>query len=595
MSLPSGDDPEITRTAHAMLIPWGVFARQVGLVQALEGVSIPQRRGEHAPQTKLMEFLVAILSGCAYLQDISHGPHPLDQDQAVATAWGQADWADYSGISRTLHACTAETVAAVRTALWQVSRPFMDREVMLALRERGALVYDGDLTGRPVSSTSKTYPGAAFGWMDDAVRLGYQAALVSMASPSYGRLWLSVRVHPGDTVSCPQAEAMVRQAEASTGVRPRRRTELVAGRIQEKQGEVQAAQRRLGQGQDQLEAARSKMNAMAREWRRALAEVARLVERDGSVEKAKHPYSQLSKARQKVGVYWRRLYRCSKAMEGARQAAARQAEKASALQAELAALEQHLVRLVEDNRTNRAPIPAIFRLDGGFGSGKNLAWLIEMGYEVYGKVISDKVTGALRRRMSADLRRTPVGDNAEMVAWSALKLDFCPYPLDMGLEHFYTGQKERFATLVHYGPQPVAHDLRGWFDFYNGRQTIEAGVKEGKSVFEMHHLKVRSVAGLAIQEEFASFAANLVRWAAAWLYEQRPAPPAPFDRPQPSVKRLVRVAANTTAVVSRQPEGSLLLRFDELSPWKGSQLRIPSGWALQPPLPLFTNEVLEPT
>lgn len=595
MSLPSCGDPEISRTAHALLIPWGVFARQIGLVQALEEAPVPQRQGEYTPQTKLIEFLVAILSGCAYLQDISHGPHPLDQDQAVATAWGQAGWADYSGISRTLHACTPETVAAVRTALWRVSRPFINREVMLALRDRGTLVYDGDLTGRPVSSTSRTYAGAAFGWMDDAVRLGYQAALVSMPSPTYGRLWLSVRPHAGDTISCQQAEAMVRQAEASTGVRPMRRTELVAGRIRQKQGEVQAAQRRHDQGQDQLEAARCKMNAMAREWRRALAEVARLVERDGSAEQAKRPHSQLSKARQKVGVYWRRLHRYCKTMEPARQSAARQAEKVCVLQAELVALEKHLACLVEDNRTNRAPIRAIFRLDGGFGSGKNLAWLIEMGYEVYGKVISDKVTGALRRRMAADVRWTPVGDNAEMVAWSALKLDFCPYPLDIGLEHFYTGQKERFAALVHYGPQPATHDLRGWFDFYNGRQTIEAGVKEGKNVFEMHHLKVRSIAGLAIQEEFASFAANLVRWAAVWLNEQRPAPPAPFDRPHPSVKHMVRVAANTTAVVSRQPEGSLLLRFDELSPWQGSQLHIASGWAFQLPLPIFTNDVFEPT
>ena len=38
---------------------------------------------------------------------------------------------------------------------------------------------------------------------------------------------------------------------------------------------------------------------------------------------------------------------------------------------------------VEENRQNRAPVRAIFRLDGGFGSGENVAWLIEMGYEVY--------------------------------------------------------------------------------------------------------------------------------------------------------------------------------------------------------------------
>jgi len=55
---------------------------------------------------------------------------------------------------------------------------------MLALQDRDVLVCDGDVTGRPVSNTSTTYLGVALGWMGDAVQLGYQAALVSMYSPT---------------------------------------------------------------------------------------------------------------------------------------------------------------------------------------------------------------------------------------------------------------------------------------------------------------------------------------------------------------------------------------------------------------------------
>jgi hypothetical protein len=218
-------------TSHAMLVPWGMYAQRIGLIEGLAAVPILQRRRDHAPQTKLIEFLVSMLSGCAYLQDISHGPHPLDQDTAVARAWEQEGWADYSGVSRTLKACDQDTVTAVQEVLDAVSRPFIEREVMLALRERGTLIFDGDLTGRPVSNTSTTYPGVAFGWMGDGVALGYQAALVSMHSPTYGRLWLSVEQHPGDVVSSSQAEAMIRAAEACTGARPRRRTEMLAERI----------------------------------------------------------------------------------------------------------------------------------------------------------------------------------------------------------------------------------------------------------------------------------------------------------------------------------------------------------------------------
>ena len=92
---------------------------------------------------------------------------------------------------------------------------------------------DDLLTGRPVSNSSSTYPGVAFGWMGDAIRLGYQAALVSLHSPTYGRLWLSVSQHPGDTVSVTQAEALAQAAEARTGVRPWRWTDLLSQRITE--------------------------------------------------------------------------------------------------------------------------------------------------------------------------------------------------------------------------------------------------------------------------------------------------------------------------------------------------------------------------
>jgi hypothetical protein len=596
MSLPQseGSDRKVMRTAHAMLVPWGRFARHIGLIQGLEEMPIPQRTRDHTPQGKLLEFLVTILSGCSYLQDISGGPHPLDRDQAVAEAWGQSAWADYSGVSRTLHACTMDTVTSVRAVVERVSRPFTDAEVVRALCQDGFLVYDGDLTGRPVSNSSTTYPGATFGWMDDGVHLGYQAALVSLQSPTYGRQWLTVTPHAGDTVSSAQAEALVQAAEARTGVRPLRRTDLLSARIGQRRGDLEEAQRRGDTRQTQFQRAREKMRAATEAWRRALIEVARLVERDGPPKQAPRPYSQLSKARHAVGVCWRRLQRRAREMERIRQAMARPDAKVQQLQHTLAILEARLARFLDDNAHNRAPVRAIFRLDGGFGSGENLALLIEMGYEVYSKALSAKVTDALRRRIGVQMLWTRVGDNAEMMGWSDLKLDCCPYALDVGLERFHTGAQERYATLVHYGPQLVTRDLPAWFTFYNGRQTIEAGVKEGKGVFAMHHLKVRSTPGLAIQEEFAVLAANLVRWASVWLAEQAFQSQPPFDRRRSSVKQMVRVGANTTALVFEQPEGNLLLRFDELSPLEGLELRMGRGAAFQAPLPLFRNDIFVP-
>src|SRR6185503_3025197 len=98
----SDDKNQVTQTQHAFLIAWGHFAKTMGLIKALEQVKLKQKQYYHTPQTKVIEFLVAILAGLPHLKDISQAAHPLDQDQAVAAAWGQAAWADYSGVSRTL-------------------------------------------------------------------------------------------------------------------------------------------------------------------------------------------------------------------------------------------------------------------------------------------------------------------------------------------------------------------------------------------------------------------------------------------------------------------------------------------------------------
>jgi len=228
----SNSETLIQHTQHAFLVAWGWFAEHLGLIQQLQVVSLKQKHYHHRPQTKVLEFLVAILAGLQHLQDISLAAHPLDKDQAVAQAWGQPAWADYSGVSRTLSGLSWEEVKQIVQVLEQVSYPYIDTEVQVLCSQGKRVRLDGLLFGLPVSNTSQTYPHAAFGHMDDEIRLGYQAGVVSLESPTYGRLWLSVAHHPGDTVSCTQAEALVLAAEARLKRRPRRRTELLRQRIQ---------------------------------------------------------------------------------------------------------------------------------------------------------------------------------------------------------------------------------------------------------------------------------------------------------------------------------------------------------------------------
>src|SRR3989304_8848868 len=114
------------------------------------------------------------------------------------------------------------------------------------------LQYDGDLTGLPVPNASRTYPNAAYGHMSDEIRLGYQAGVVSFQSPTYGRLWLSVEHHAGDTVSCTQAEGLVLAAEKRSGQHPKRRTELLQKRIEAFVKSREPAEKRLSSQQAAL-------------------------------------------------------------------------------------------------------------------------------------------------------------------------------------------------------------------------------------------------------------------------------------------------------------------------------------------------------
>ena len=216
----------------------------------------------------------------------------------------------------------------------------------------------------------------------------------------------------------------------------------------------------------------------------------------------------MGRARPKLGVLERRQARLAKKaskLEG--QLARRQAQLA-VCQAQESQLQRRLEQFEADNRVNRCPIQADFRLDAGFGVRENVALLIEMGYEVYTKPYADWLTPRLKRQATGRRGWTQVGKKAEMIAWKATTLHDFPYPLDVALERFWVGDKQKHATLLHFGTDPVTTDLPAWFRRYNVRQTIEAGIKEGKGVFEMHRLKVRSAPGLYLQEQLAVFAAN---------------------------------------------------------------------------------------
>ena len=579
---------ETTLTHHAMLVAWGQYARCIGLVEAIEAVPLHQKAVDHQPQTKVLEFLVAILGGFEYLKDITYSEHPLDKDLTVARAWGQPRWADHSGVSRTLSSLTPEEAQALMVATEQISQPLIDKELMLA-SGAGRVEFDGDLTPRPVSNTSSTYPGAEYGQMHDQIQLGYQAAIVSMKSPTYGRIGLSAKQYAGNTVSCTQAEALVIEAERRAGCRPLRRTDLLEKRIADMALQRVKLEEDVTQARERLKERQAALKVVQQQVRDANTKLQELETDYHQHQIPERPHSKLAKARKQLDVYQRRQVRYQLKVDRAEKWLCQRQERLNTYQVEIDHLKTRLEHFQQDNAQNINPITAVFRLDAGFGTAENIALLIELGYEVYTKPYGNWLSGVLRERAENNDSWEQVGKNAEMVAWPQVQLDDCPYPLDLACQRFWTGKRHLYSGLLHFGDDDVVTHLPKWFHDYNARQTIEAGNKELRQVFEVHHLKVRSAPALQLQEHFALFAANFVRFASHWLAAQCPQIPDGWrNSSQPMVKQQVKVGAHTSAWVSWIGQ-DCLLRFTDLSVFAGRSFHIRRSWAFQPVLPFLKS------
>lgn len=567
-------DGSFTNTEHGLLVAFGEFLQQHGLLDQLMQVPIQQKQVAFAPQTKVVEFLAGIMSGIEYLSDLNDSAHSLANDPIVAQGWGQPSFAHYSSVSRTLACCDAQTVQAIQQAIVRFSRPFLHAAVQECARTGQPVVYDLDLTGQAVSSTSTTYPDAAFGWMNDHVCLGYQLARLCLTTHQHERLWLEGFHHPGDTVSAKCVQQLITAAETQVQVRPRRRIELVQQRLAMHRQRMERPHRLLSQQQAKHE----QLCATDLRVRLQIAQAEQQLKKGVSKPKKAH-------LRRQVRGWRQRLIRLATQSTTCERAIAHHQALCNQRIAEGTALEAWVQQLARDNQANpNAPV-CLVRMDSGFCSGVNLTWLLEMGYQVETKAPNDQTTTALRKSL-ADATWTRVGNNAEMIDGGTYALPGCPYPVRVALERFQIGSTDRYATLLQYRDDVPPPRLPRWFATYNARQVIEAGNKELKSgVFHVQHIMTRSAAGIQIQVLFAGLAANTVRWALPWLQQCTAAASPKWTRTLRSPKHLVRVAANTAALVQQTPRGTSL-QFGASSSLAGVTLCLRGVPAFQLPLGL---------
>jgi hypothetical protein len=104
-------------TGYAPLAVLGYYWRQKGCFDPLERVQPSLKTVFHTPPEKLLDVVVNILAG---YESLSAGSHHLRADLALARAWGRDQFADHSGISRTLAALGVEEVLWLRRAVTSI-------------------------------------------------------------------------------------------------------------------------------------------------------------------------------------------------------------------------------------------------------------------------------------------------------------------------------------------------------------------------------------------------------------------------------------------------------------------------------------------
>lgn len=439
----------LVETEHGLLVAYGRFAQQTGLIEALERLPSRMKTIEHSPEDKAAELLAHILAGGMYVNELSKSAHPLVSDQAVAEAWGQDSFASASGVSAFLRSVSEDTVLALKTGLRSVLEPYR-RRVLRELSPR-YLVVDLDLTGLVVSDQATTYEGASFGYMGELAKVGrgYQFARAQLVG-STDSLVLGGFLHPGRTVEARCLEELVALVEAELG-RPRRRVELLEGRL--------------------------------REVEHRLAEVAAEIAR-----------RETAGARPRLGV--RRL-----------------GQERDRLQAERTLLAARRDELEADNAKNPNPRRIILRLDGGFGDAARLAWLYEEGYDFVARAHNQQVAARLRLEAGlAWLKVSKNGFLAESKQTKVGECPY-PLRLFASKQWWGDTRPERWSALVvSPSLEAKDWPTRRVGVFYNARQVIEAGIKETKTIFASRHLPTRHQAGIAFYQELVLLAQNLVRW-----------------------------------------------------------------------------------
>lgn len=171
---------------------------------------------DHAPEAKLLDVVVSILTGCRAIAQVNTRLRP---DVALARAWGRERFAEQSTLTRTLDVFSSTQVAQLRRGSEALFR--RESSVLRHDFDRDWLWLDIDLTSLPISKRAE---GSTKGKFEKKNSYGRQLARVH--APQYHETLFS-RVYPGKQESSPAYLPTLDALEAFLALSPAQKQRAV--------------------------------------------------------------------------------------------------------------------------------------------------------------------------------------------------------------------------------------------------------------------------------------------------------------------------------------------------------------------------------
>jgi len=450
------DDFSIT----GFLVPTGHYAQKIGLIDLFkQRLKIKMKTIHHTPVEKIIELFVSMISGCPDIKTVNNRLVP---DKLAATAWCQKQFADQSQASLVLHRITPENLLQLE----EIFQTLFHEQSLARRHPRNKwLVVDVDMTGLPVSPSSRTYERATFGFMQKEKGKGYKLTC-PYTGGEFGEVFGGL-FDPGS-------------AHCATKL-----TDLLL-----------LIEKRVGSPPSSLAKYKTRIQPLLTQ--------AKILE-----NRARRREKEASRARkhERRSILERRSKRLYSRAEILREEAAQALKTSQSF----------------DTLRHHNPRRAILiRGDAGFGSIENSTLLIELGYNFLLKGYSPHTARVLAQGVAESqwIRFNPIISVAEL---GIIKLPRCPYPVRIVLGRTKTAKPQVFQYfhLVTTIPERLI-DAVGVVKFYNARQTIEAFIKTGKNVLNLKHFRVRNFYGIEFTLALGLLAHNFMNWARREIFAGTP-------------------------------------------------------------------------